>query len=280
MTIVQPAHESRSTIRQRAAIAPREIAPGVYWLPLHGSNVYFVGSDNTWALIDTSWGKSANAIQQAAETLFGAGAHPEGILLTHVHPDHTGAAHELAHFWDCPVYLHPDELPLTVAQDIKTVERHANPMDRWAILPLVRVLPRRKYEGMLARSNLHDVVRTLDSDGSVLGLPDWRCIHTPGHAPGHVAFFRESDRVLISGDAVLTAYPRRLGKRGNRPHVSSPPWYTNWDRRKTKASLQVLTELDPRVLASGHGTPLTGPNTAATLRALATEQIRESTDAR
>lgn len=48
----------------------------------------------------------------------------------------------------------------------------------------------------------------------------------------------------------------------------------------TKASLQVLAELDPQVLASGHGTPLTGPDTAATLRALATEQIRESTDAR
>ncbi len=40
------------------------------------------------------------------------------------------------------------------------------------------------------------------------GLPDWEAVPTPGHTPGHVAFFRRSDRVLITGDALVTVDPQ------------------------------------------------------------------------
>ena len=45
-------------------------------------------------------------IRRAAETLFGRESRPAAILLTHLHPDHDGAALELEGSWHCPVYVH------------------------------------------------------------------------------------------------------------------------------------------------------------------------------
>src|SRR5262249_35702609 len=42
----------------------REIAAGVYWLPVRGANVYFVRSGSGWVLIDTAWANCAGPIQR------------------------------------------------------------------------------------------------------------------------------------------------------------------------------------------------------------------------
>ena len=91
------------------------VATGVYCLVTgkrRDSNVYFVQSGGTWVLVDTAWRGRAELIRSAAETLFGVGARPRAIVLTHVHPDHAGSASELARRWDVAVYVLPGELPL------------------------------------------------------------------------------------------------------------------------------------------------------------------------
>ncbi|MHB1413855.1 MAG: MBL fold metallo-hydrolase [Chloroflexota bacterium] len=255
---------------------PEEVAPGVHMLSIFGSNVYFLQSGSSWVLVDTAWawGNSGQKIRQAAEALFGPGVRPAAILLTHIHPDHDGAALELARLWDCSVYVHPDELPMTTA-DLAGLERFANPLDRGVILPLLRAMPRQQVEAMLANGSLRDVARALDPGGAIPFLPDWKCIPTPGHSPGHISLFRESDRVLIAGDAVLTedagslAGWLKLGLRRSRPHVYAAPWYTNWDQRSTDASVPVLAALAPRVLATSHGAPVAGEAATRELRTLA-----------
>jgi glyoxylase-like metal-dependent hydrolase (beta-lactamase superfamily II) len=79
-------------------------------------NVCFVRSGSSWVLIDSAMANRGRIIQRAAEALFGVGAHPGAILLTHVYSDHSGSALELARAWDCPVYAHADELPLAVSR--------------------------------------------------------------------------------------------------------------------------------------------------------------------
>ena len=80
--------------RHRAS-QPQEIAPGVYCMEtgkgIMRSNVYFVRSGSSWALIDTASANCGRVIQKAAESLFGANTRPAAILLTHSHPDHAGS---------------------------------------------------------------------------------------------------------------------------------------------------------------------------------------------
>jgi glyoxylase-like metal-dependent hydrolase (beta-lactamase superfamily II) len=263
--------------RASPAAPPQEIAEGVHRLSVFGADVYFVGSARSWVLVD-AWGGCARIIRRAAETLFGPESRPVAILLTHLHPDHDGAALELAPTWKCPVYVHPDELLLARAVaggDFAAIARCGNWLDRAVIVPLMRVLPRRRAEGELSQPRLIDVLRAFDPASGVPGLPDWTCVPTPGHAPGHVVFFCARDRVLLTGDAALTVdvntvggcLARALGT--CRPHASDPPRYTNWRQDRTDASLAVLAALQPQVLAPGHGAPLTGEVATRELRLLA-----------
>jgi len=257
----------------------REIATGVYCMEagkgISRSNVYFVRSGSSWVLIDAASANCGRLIRKTAESLFGANTRPASILLTHDHPDHAGSALELARMWGCPVYVHPDELPLAAIGDLTTVEKYANPLDRWIILPLLRLMPQRRVESMLSKASLKEVAQAFDPEATVPGLPDWGCIHTPGHTPGHVAFFRTSDRVLITGDALLTVDLNSFwgfllwALRQNRQRVSGPPWYSTWNRQVAKESVAALARLEPRVLAPGHGVPMKGKGTTQELHAFA-----------
>jgi glyoxylase-like metal-dependent hydrolase (beta-lactamase superfamily II) len=200
---------------------------------------------------------------------------PASILLTHDHPDHAGSALELARMWDCPVYVHPDELPLVDIKDLATIEKYANPLDRWIVLPLLRVMPRRRVEATLSSASIKDAVQAFDPSAAVPSLPDWECIPTPGHTPGHVAFFRTNGRVLITGDAIVTVNLNSLwgfllwSLRLNKQRVSAPPWYSTWNWRAVKESVTALAGLKPRVLAPGHGMPMSGDGIARELHAFA-----------
>ncbi len=172
-----------------AGIRAEQIAEGVYRLEtgrgLTGANVYFVRSGPAWVLIDTALAASRRGDPAAAESLFGAGTRPAAILLTHIHPDHAGSALELARLWDLPVHVHPGELPLASG---RYLPEYGNPLDRWLIAPLLRLMPRRAVEASVSRNSLEGTARAFDPAAGVPGLPDWQAVPTPGHTPGHVAF--------------------------------------------------------------------------------------------
>lgn len=243
---------------------PQEISPGVHCVVigkgLAASNVYLVRSGSAWALIDTSWRSGADAIRQVAETVFGPGARPVAILLTHIHPDHSGAAGLLARSWNVPVYVGSAELPMAAG---RYLPQYSMPLDRWIVVPLLRVLRVR-----VAADDIRDVTRGLP-EGAVPGLPDWEYVATPGHTPGHVAYLRRGDGVLVSGDAVLTVDLNSLtGAVTGRQRLAGPPRYTTWDGPTAQRCIAALAQLQPRVLAPGHGRPLTA-GAAEALHALA-----------
>lgn len=243
-----------------AAAESVEIAPGVHCLRLGAgitsTNTYFVESGKSWVLIDSSGPNRAAAIKSGAEALFGVGTRPAAILQTHLHTAHAGSTLDLARDWGLPVYVHPDERPLTAGGYAP------GPPSGGAVSgPISRLLAQRERERDLA-----SVVHAFDPEAGVPGLPDWQCIATPGHTPGHASFFRPDDRVLIAGDAVLTvnvnspAEPSR-----HRQRVSGPPRHTTWNWTHAKDSIASLAALEPRVLASGHGIPMIGDAVAPAL---------------
>jgi deazaflavin-dependent oxidoreductase (nitroreductase family) len=243
------------------------IAPGVYRLPVGrtaaASNVYLVRAEASWALVDAGWPGSAGRITAAAEVLVGAPSAPAAILLTHVHPDHSGAAGPLARSWGCPVHAHPADLPLAAG---RYRPEHGIPLDRWVVMPLMRLLPRRARARLEEAGGITDVVRALVPDGAVPELPDWRWVPAPGHTRGSVAYLRPADGVLLTGDAVTTVDLNSMGGWLTARHrLAGPPRYTTWDWPAAVRSVRDLAALQPRVLGPGHGRPpLTGTATSLT----------------
>ena len=254
-----------------------EVATGVHCLGLGGrtqTNVYLVSSDASWSLIDAGWSGDGPTIITAAGHLFGVGRGPTSILLTHAHPDHSGAARELSETWDCPIYVHPRDMPIATG-DFGVMVAAAGPLDRWLILPLMRAIGRRRRETIIARSSLAGLVQPLGTEEHVPGLPGWRWVPTPGHTPGHVSFVRTEDRVLITGDAVVNLQVNSvIGAILGRSGLSGPPWYTTWSSAAAARSIADLARLEPTVVAGGHGRPISGGETAVRLRVLATRASR------
>src|SRR6476659_11152548 len=104
------AHPVLDTVLHREANADsrRYVASDVAYLLDRIVNVCFVGplgaGDREWTLIDAGLPGSADKIRRAAAELFGDGARPAAIVLTHGHVDHVGAIHTLAREWDVPVF--------------------------------------------------------------------------------------------------------------------------------------------------------------------------------
>jgi glyoxylase-like metal-dependent hydrolase (beta-lactamase superfamily II) len=239
-----------------------QIADGVHVLRLGrgvaSANVYLVRSGSSWVLVDTGWPGQADTITAAAEALFGHAA-PAVILLTHLHPDHRGSMRELAARWEVEVYVHRDELPFASGE---YQPRFANPLDRWVLGPVLARLPARTRARVPAPADVTGLVHPLGGD--VPGLPDWTAVPTPGHTPGHVAYHRPRDGVLISGDALLTVDVNSLrGVLGGRQRIGGPPRCTTWSPPAATASIRALAALEPAVLAPGHGRPMSSGTAAA-----------------
>lgn len=238
-----------------------EIASDVAWLPIVFVNTYFLGgAGGPWILVDTGIPGSAAKVLKAAKERFGASTRPAAIVLTHGHFDHSGNARQLAEEWDVNVYVHPLEWPYLTG---KSPYPPKDPTVGGAIALMSRFFPTRS-------ANLQDRLRRLDPDGRVPGIEGWQWIHTPGHSPGHVSLFRDSDRTLIGGDAFATMdmsnFPAVVLKT-KRLSLPAPPFTPDW--QSAGRSVTSLAELDPVTIACGHGAPMNGPKLAGEFRLFA-----------
>ena len=251
---------------------PLEIASGVFCLGPWGhtqTNVYVVRAGASWILVDAGWAGDATRILGACRLLLGPESAPKAILLTHVHPDHAGSARALADAWHCPVLVAPGEIPIANA-DLAAMKRDAGPLDRWVVLPAVRAIGERRRAEVLSKQSLAGLVSELSPNGVIPDVDEWMWVATPGHTRGHASFMRARDRVLLTGDALVTLRVNSpLGILFGAPGLSGPPWYTTWDAAAARRSINAIAEIEPSVPGSGHGQPLTGPDTAAAVHNLA-----------
>lgn len=237
----------------------------IYCLSVQIVNVIFVGSpkDDKWVLIDAGMPRSAEAIKNTAEEIYGPQKPPAAIILTHGHFDHVGALIELMEYWEAPVYAHIKEMPYLTGQ-----ENYPEPdptVEGGMVAKISSIFPN---EGI----NLDEKVQPLPDDHSVPGLRDWRWVHTPGHSKGHISLFRESDRSLIVGDAFVNVRQDSLYKViTQEKEIAGPPRYLTPDWGAAKESVRLLESLKPAVAITGHGYPVEGKELEMGLAKLAKE---------
>jgi glyoxylase-like metal-dependent hydrolase (beta-lactamase superfamily II) len=243
----------------------RELVRNLAFKRLAVVNVVFFGQhgsgDREWVLIDTGMPGTAGLIVRSAERRFGPYSRPAAIILTHGHFDHAGSAQYLADMWNAPIFAHEEEMPFLLGSDSYP------PPDRrvggGVLSALSELIPRGPID-------LSEQLSALPSNGRVPGMPDWQWIHTPGHTPGHVVLWREMDRTLIAGDAVITTSPESAyAVATQRTELHGPPMYFTPDWNNARISVEKLAALEPTLVVPGHGWALRGEEVRNAMHTLA-----------
>lgn len=243
-----------------------EIALDLAYQRLGIVNVVFYGTpsggDRQWVLVDAGLMGTAGLIAGAAAERFGPDSRPAAIIMTHGHFDHVGALESLCERWEAPVYAHELERSYL---DGSTAYPPPDPAVGGLMAALSPLYPRGPVD---VGERLH----TLPADGSVPGMPGWRWLHTPGHTPGHVSLWRETDRTIIAGDAFITTRQESAyAALTQEPELHGPPMYFTPDWSSAHASVEKLAALEPNLAVTGHGRAMRGSEMREALHRLARE---------
>jgi glyoxylase-like metal-dependent hydrolase (beta-lactamase superfamily II) len=213
----------------------RQLAEGVHLLdgrPPNAINVYLVGN----VLIDAGTKHAERRIMRQI-----AGREVAAHALTHAHPDHQGSSHAICERLGIPLWCGQGDVP--AMESVDGVFNSQVPT--W-----VNRMQRRFWTGPP-----HPVARALVEGEEVAGFT---VLESPGHSAGQVAYWRESDGVLILGD-VLNNVNVMSGITGLR----EPPAIFTPDPARNRVSARRLAALRPRLTCFGHGPPLRDPGKLA-----------------
>src|SRR6478735_4873837 len=227
-----------------------KVADGVWLLrgDVRGSmNVYFIEDGDGVVQFDAGTKPMRKAARAAAEQLGGV----KRVVLGHAHADHRGTAP----YMGAPVFCHPDEV--ADAESDAAIAPYFD-LSQLPVAPIRWIYPTllRRWDGGAVK-----IAGTVAEGDEVAGF---RVIHFPGHAPGLIGLWRESDRVAL----VPTSWTLSASRGWNRPppaRRASPHPAWAWDHAKAKESVRRLAALEPRVVGTGHEPPLRGENLRETL---------------
>jgi hydroxyacylglutathione hydrolase len=235
-----PAGCARMRLERRLIASGLErVAYGVWLLrggfPTENMSVYLLEDDGGVTLFDAGTHAMARAVTAAGASMGGI----RRVVLGHAHHDHRGCARQLG----VPVYCHPGERDDAEGDAGEHYFRYEtlHPLLRWVYPALLH-----RWDGGPV-----EVAGTVEEGDEVAGF---RVVHLPGHAPGMIALWRESDRLALTSDCFYVLDPQ-TGIPGP-PRV--PHRAFNHDTEQARASIRKLAELEPVAAWPGHADPVTG----------------------
>jgi hydroxyacylglutathione hydrolase len=235
----------------REAETVTQIAPSVRQVSVGApfrSHVYLIDGPDGPIAFDAAIKGSGPAILAAA------GGRVERVILSHSHIDHRGGAGELG----APIYCHADEVA-DVEGDAGLSYTDFSLINNAQVREILPRLLSAWDGGPL------QVAGTISGGEQVAGF---RVIHLPGHAPGQIALFRESDRLLLAGDVIYTLD----AETGQPASARVPHPFSNWNTEMARESIRGLVALDATSVWTGHAEAVTGQDIAEQLEWAADHQ--------
>lgn len=179
-------------------------------------NCYIVGDENTGNGVLVDPGDEAARISLAVEQ---TQLEIEKIVITHAHIDHVGAVAALVDEYACPVLMHAEAEPM------------------------LKQLPTQAMMMGLRFGKVPTVDRYIEDEEIIeVGGLRLRALYTPGHAPGHLAFYEENEGIVLSGDALFAGSVGRVDLPGG-----------NMEVLMKSIQERLLTLPDETLVYSGHG---------------------------
>ena len=209
----------------------KRLADGVHLLsgfPPNAINVYLVGD----VVVDAATRHAGRRILRQLD-----GHQVSAHMLTHAHPDHQGATHQICERLGIPLWCGAGDAD--AAEDPRLIRERQ---------------PQRALNRLIWRSWAgpgHQVARSLGEGDEVAGFT---VLETPGHSRGHVVLWRESDRVLIAGDVL-----NGMNLMTSIPGLHEPPAIFTPDPARNRESIRRVAALEPALVCFGHGPPLRDP---------------------
>jgi hydroxyacylglutathione hydrolase len=179
-------------------------------------NCYVIGDEQTGAGALVDPGDEAARIALAVEQ---TGLEISQIIITHAHIDHVGAVAALVDEYACPVLMHAEAEPM------------------------LQQLPTQAMMMGLRFGKVPTVDRHIEDEEVLeVGSLRLRSLYTPGHAPGHLAFYVEDEGLVLSGDALFAGSVGRTDLFGG-----------DMDLLMRSINERLLTLPDETRVLSGHG---------------------------
>lgn len=211
-------------------------------------NCYFVEENDGLTLIDAALPYSADGILKAAKQI---GKPITKIILTHAHNDHIGALDRLKEtLVHVPVYISK--------RDARLLEGDTS---------LEEGEPQGRIKGGVPK-NLKTRADVLLEDGDRVG--SLAAISTPGHTPGSMTFIDTRNNMVIAGDAFQTR--GGLAVAGDIQILFPFPAFATWNKELALSSAKNIIQLNPSLLAVGHGRMIKQPKDAMILAVQKAEQ--------
>jgi hydroxyacylglutathione hydrolase len=226
------------------------VGDGVWLLrgDLRGAmNVYFIEDGEGVVQFDAGTKGMRKAARRAGEELGGV----TRVVLGHAHADHRGTAP----YMGAPVFCHAAEV--ADAESEAAIAPYFD-LSQLPVAPVRWIYPTllRRWDGGAVK-----IAGTVAEDDEVAGF---RVIHFPGHAPGLIGLWRDSDRLALVSDVVYLVDSARLKPLPlGEASVPHPAWA--WDHEAARESVRRLAALEPAVVGTGHEHPLRGTNLRETL---------------
>jgi glyoxylase-like metal-dependent hydrolase (beta-lactamase superfamily II) len=192
------------------------------WL---SANQVVLKGDDGCVVVDSGYSKHVPLTLALVASRMGLDGRPLAKLVnTHCHSDHIGGNAALRRAYGCPIALPVDELPLVEAWD-----------ERALLLG---------YADQRAERFTGDEALQPGTTHR-WGELEWHALAAPGHDMAALVFFNEAHGILISGDALWE----------NGYGFVMPPAIDPQALPATRATLDMIADLDVRCVIPGHGEP-------------------------